>query len=49
VYEDRAGYSALAVAQDGTMLCAFETAAEKGYTGTIMVARFDLGWLQNGE
>ena len=45
VYKDRSGYSAIAAAQDGTILCTFETAAEKGYTGKILLARFDLGWL----
>ena len=41
-----AGYSALAVTQDGTILCAYETLDEKSYTGTIMLARFNLAWLQ---
>ncbi|MCF7854134.1 MAG: glycoside hydrolase [Candidatus Pacebacteria bacterium] len=45
VYEGPAGYSALAVAIDGTILCAYETLTEKSYSGTIMLARFNLEWL----
>jgi hypothetical protein len=49
VCEGPAGYSALAVARDGTILCAYETLNETSYTGTIELARFDLNWLQNGS
>ncbi len=46
VCEERAGYSALAVAQDGTILCAYETVSEDSYTGEIILARFNLEWLR---
>ncbi|MFW5856886.1 MAG: sialidase family protein [Planctomycetota bacterium] len=40
-----AGYSALAVAADGAILCAYETLTETSYSGTIELARFDIDWL----
>lgn len=43
-----AGYSALAVTPDGTILCAYETLTEKSYSGTIQLARFNLAWLLDG-
>ncbi len=45
VCEGPAGYSALAVAQEGAILCAYETLTDKGFSGTIMLARFNLEWL----
>jgi sialidase-1 len=45
VCEGPAGYSALAVTKDGTILCAYETLTDKSYSGTIMLARFNLAWL----
>jgi sialidase-1 len=53
VCEGGAGYSALAVAKDKTILCAYETIAEmdgqKDYTGEIVLARFDIAWLCGEE
>ena len=46
MYEGPAGYSAVAAAPDGGVLCAFETLTEKSYSGTILLARFDLDWLE---
>ncbi len=45
VCEGLAGYSALAVTPDGTILCAYEPLTESSYSGTIMLARFNLEWL----
>lgn len=44
-----AGYSALAVTHDGTILCAYETLTDKSYSGTIQLARFNLAWLLDGN
>jgi sialidase-1 len=41
-----AGYSALAVAADGMILCAYEELTEKSYAGDIKLARFNLDWLK---
>ncbi len=49
VCEAPAGYSALAVATDGTILCAYETLTKDSYSGTIMLARFNLAWLLEKE
>jgi sialidase-1 len=45
VCEGPAAYSAIAVAKDGTILCAYETLVKRGYSGAIMLARFNLEWL----
>ncbi len=45
VCDGPAGYSALAIAPGGTILCAYETLTPESYTGTIMLARFGLDWL----
>ena len=53
IREGGAGYSALAVAKDGTILCAYETLepvdGELGYSGEIQLARFNLGWLEKEQ
>jgi len=49
VCEGPAGYSALAVAHDGTILCAYETLTSQWYTGDIILARFNLAWLTQGR
>lgn len=53
VYERPAGYSGLAVAMDGTILCHFERARDdsgrSSAEGLSSVARFNLEWLTNGE
>ncbi|HOF86541.1 MAG TPA: sialidase family protein [Armatimonadota bacterium] len=41
----RAGYSALAVAHDGAILCAYETLTADSYTGDIMLVRLSQGML----
>ena len=47
-----AGYSALVVADDGMVLCLYETLHEvdgrKEYTGDLVLARFNLSWLTQG-
>ncbi len=45
VREGTAGYSALAVAHDGTILCAYETLNDKDCTGDIILARFNMEWV----
>jgi sialidase-1 len=51
VCEGGAGYSALAVAKDGSILCAYETLGDVDgrwhYTGEIHLARFNLAWLED--
>lgn len=49
VCDGPAGYSALAVTPDGTILCAYETLDATSYTGTILLARFNLAWLQGAN
>ncbi|MDX2033506.1 MAG: sialidase family protein [Blastocatellia bacterium] len=46
------GYSDLAVAKDGTILCFYEgnsPARSASYTGQLTLARFTLDWLTNGR
>jgi sialidase-1 len=49
VCEGLSGYSSLAVARDGTILCAYETLTPQWYTGEIVLARFNLAWLTQGR
>ena len=41
---EKSGYSALAVASDGTIICAYER-GENNYRKNIALARFNLAWL----
>jgi hypothetical protein len=47
------GYSDLAVARDGTILCLYEASSTDGKTATrtgrLELARFNLEWLSNGR
>jgi sialidase-1 len=49
ITEGTAGYSAIAVTLDKTIICAYETLTEKSYSGEIILARFDLEWLENAD
>lgn len=49
VCEGRAGYSSLAVTADGTILCSYETPLTQGFSGNIVLARFNLPWLIDGQ
>ena len=45
-------YSDLCVTSDGTILCLYEKGSEGGvslYSGDLVLARFDLEWLTDGE
>ena len=52
VHPGGAGYSALAVADDGSILCLYETLEDvegkRDYTGDLVLARFNLAWLTRG-
>lgn len=46
------GYSDLAVAKDGTLLCLYESssaAKPRSYAGQLTLARFNLAWLTEGK
>jgi sialidase-1 len=53
IYGGSAGYSALAVTREGTILCQFERSREEGKhsasQGLSSVARFNLAWLTDGR
>jgi len=53
IYAGSAGYSALAVTRNGTILCQFERSTEEGKhsasQGLCSVARFNLAWLTEGQ
>ncbi len=47
ITEGTAGYSAIVVTPDKTIICSYETLTEKSYSGEIIVTRFDLEWLND--
>ena len=52
ICEGPSSYSDICVAPDGTICCLFEKGSEGGvsfYSGEIVLARFDLEWLSDGE
>ncbi len=46
IHADKGGYSDIAIAPDGTVLCVFET-GEEIYAENIMLVRFNLEWLES--